>query len=802
MNESPRPMSSGSAIRRTPRSASLLLVIAAAALALPSTAAATTFPAPATPEPIASKSLGCEPGQIDVNSASIGDLQALDLPKPVATRVIEHRQPLYLDLEDLLAVEGIGEGKLAQIRALGKACADLPRTPPPTDDRVCAGHDGRIDVNRPQSRAALAGMFGGPTADRIVQGIPYAGVASVIADHVPGAGKGKTAKLADRLCATPPTIDHAGIRWGWASDAGGRIDHPGGGTLTVPADTVTARGAWASVQPLPWDDTNSGPRYDMRLHAPGWADGRRVVYATLPPDPLVAPDGSGAWTPAILHGPPGSEDVHAADGVHRGADGRVTAAVTHLSAFTSMLQPASTFPAGYTHLSKEDLAKSVARREIDAGAEDLGAGSEDLGAGAEDLGASAISRAASDSACTPDTSSEPRLSVWGDPSSLLTGIPVLGREAVAWCAEGPIGGSARLKLSNRTGLAFTMVDVEPADAVDVDYTPDAGLFERLMMENTNRNVATGPDPYALVYGPRVTVLADLSAAAKSGEFQIAYDPLRTSGIVITRRLDAIPGLGEIVGLVDCLYGLASDQWSATRILGCASKALRGLVLSGLDVRTYLRRLKALIRAVNVFELAATGIDALRAYYDNVLGRDSGYNGTVYAALKPIPRAPGGGGAPLPGGGLDGTLPAGPLTDVIVGSASGYPDQLTRGGDGIAHRIPDGEAYRCLTRVYLIRDRASDEEVFRHIRANGTSAASCAWVDGEDEVTLPPGSRNFIMRETTRTSWLLDATGHVRWIQTGAVYDCLAQRYFVIDNRAWDEITAFPGAEDGQHASCA
>lgn len=749
------------------------LALAGATLAGAPTAVGATFPAPATPAPIASKRLACQPAQIDVNSATVAQLTAgLDLSRPVAERVVEHRKPLYLDLEDLLVVEGIGAGALARLVASKRACVDLPSTPPPTDAHVCSGHDQRVDVNRPGSRRALEDLFGRPTAERIVAGMPYSGLASVVSEHIPGAGKGKAAKLAERLCATPPTIDHESTRWGWASDAGGRVDHPGGGTLTVPAGTVGPGGAWGSVADLPWTDDDSGPRYDMHLHA-SWADGDRAVYVTLPPDPFVAPSGSGDWTPTVLHGPQGSEDVHAVAGVHRGGDGRITAAVTSLSEVRTLLQPSSTFGTAFFYLDKETLASLTARKDLEKPVSTF-------------------------DGCDPDASGDARLSVWADPPRLLTGDGLIYGAPASWCAQGPIGNSARLRLANQSKLAMSMDVFGPADTIDVFYGSEPGPFERLFMEGVNRRTQPGDDDPRIIHGPGAIVLLDVHAAQADSKAQISYDPIATSGIIIAARLGVIDGLADVTEFVGCLDGIDRGRWTPARLLGCGYQALRQAKLSNLQRVATL--LKGVIRALNVFDLGATGIEVLRATFNNLSNGDA-YDGIVYANLERPARSPGSGGTPGEGGGLDGTLPAGPMTDIIVGSASGYPDQLTRGGDGVGHRIPGGGTYACLTRVYLMRDRASDADAFKYIQANGEAPASCEWVEGEPEITLPAGSRNFIMRQLDSESWLLDETGHRRKIATGAVYHCLAQRLFVIDNRSDAEIAAFTPAADGADASC-
>lgn len=172
----------------------------------------------------------CKSDGIDLNSASLTALRKLpEVSMPIAKAIVSRRPFLRPD-PDLLLVPGIGPEKLSVILAQNRVCAEPPSLPPPTFD-VCVTGDGRVDVNRPGSRPRLAELFGTPTADRIVQGIPYWSLDHVRAEGEPGAGSGRLRRYNDRLCLTPPTIDHEGTRWGWIDAANGGRNDFGGATL-------------------------------------------------------------------------------------------------------------------------------------------------------------------------------------------------------------------------------------------------------------------------------------------------------------------------------------------------------------------------------------------------------------------------------------------------------------------------------------------------------------------------------------------------------------------------------------------
>jgi len=192
--------------------------------------------------------VGCTDGQVDFNRASQSAISAVfnavygDALPNVAKRVVEGRKPWYLDIEDLLTVDGIGPGRLPALTSSGRICLGFDTTKPPPADLagVCRPGDGRIDVNRPSSEPALAKLFNKTSARAIVSGIPHAGPQPVIAEHIPGAGKGNPDL--QKLCATPPTVTYGNqaITWSFvvAETGVAATAADGRSTLSVPPGAV------------------------------------------------------------------------------------------------------------------------------------------------------------------------------------------------------------------------------------------------------------------------------------------------------------------------------------------------------------------------------------------------------------------------------------------------------------------------------------------------------------------------------------------------------------------------------------
>ena len=80
------------------------------------------LPVWATPAPTP-MSLGCKAGQVDINRASLTALQEITQVGPARAREIIQLRP-FASVDDLLRVDGIGEGTLALIKAQDLACVE------------------------------------------------------------------------------------------------------------------------------------------------------------------------------------------------------------------------------------------------------------------------------------------------------------------------------------------------------------------------------------------------------------------------------------------------------------------------------------------------------------------------------------------------------------------------------------------------------------------------------------------------------------------------------------------------------
>lgn len=780
--------------RRSPRSSRWRRCLVAAAVTLPllgfvpEAQAESPSTANAIPEPVAAVAMGCGSGQLDVNTATVPQLVAsLRVGRPVAQRLTAARPYLRLD-PDLLVVQGIGRSDLDRILREGQACAAPPTLPPPVFD-VCVSGDGRIDLNRPANRDDLAGMFGGPTADRIVGNIPYWRVDLSLAELDPGVARPKVERNRDRLCVTPPTIDFNGTRWGWIDpNAGGLVrtqDELGAYQLAVPGGVVAGTGAWGSVTPNEAPFELDAPSADFHIHGP-WAG---VVRVTLPRDHVPAVD-PGTWTNVVVHTPDGhdfaSSEIRALEAVTVGSDG-VTTDLTSLSTSFSLTVPLRTISAptatpqgaALSQLVRLFFGTGAARPTCDPSIPD---------------GVAADGR---------------RIATEGQPASSLPGYTT----PTLWhCIRDEGGDTETWRFAVNRSAAFIVR--ENGGTADVKHVSGGGALLAFATTTLWNNSAVNDGP-----GGRTPIAVtgssiEIGVAPDGGTVDVDFAAGRTFFFqALDNASDAIPsGVAKVISdvLVDCpeaitVWGLdyeggaeaadAAVSLAGTLTdcmmsqLGDASALLTDVGGSDGLLRKF-KRANAWLRAV---DLTTRVVDALEGAIPN----DPTI--TMVNVPAPPPNSPTHGGSPLPGGGLDGRLPSSSsITDAIV-KLPGYHAELTYGGSRVGHAILDGNTYICLARRYPVRDWMFDDQYSQVILQNSVHSATCN--STLSEIALQPGSKNWILREGTGTAWLLDTTGHVRWIPDESTYICLSQRYWVLDWRTWEEITAFPWAPDGEHATC-
>ena len=82
---------------------------------------ATPIPTPTALPTVAPTETGCSVGQVDVNSASVEELQLIIQIGPVRAADLINKRPFF-SLDDLVRIDGIGPSRLADIKAQGLAC--------------------------------------------------------------------------------------------------------------------------------------------------------------------------------------------------------------------------------------------------------------------------------------------------------------------------------------------------------------------------------------------------------------------------------------------------------------------------------------------------------------------------------------------------------------------------------------------------------------------------------------------------------------------------------------------------------
>jgi hypothetical protein len=292
----------------------------------------------------------CDTGQVDLNHATAAQLRTLPTPDgsklsaSAAANIIDARP--YLQPTDLRApaVNGVTDNHVAIwiirhlvcVTPVFVTAADSTQVPVAPD--ICSTAS-QADLNDATQRGRFVTLFGGPTADRLVAGMPYPSIDNAL--RRAGVGPGGLKKYAGKLCVTPYPIRFAGVDWAFATPEDGIADTTPGDfgsyTLTVPAGTTDGNGAWASVEEVPSPlAADAGidyftldlPAVDAHIHG-GW---HGPVGVTGPPDPS---DLGGGYVDTVFHysdvtGPM----MYANDGIAVGDDGRLTVATTDLSVLT------------------------------------------------------------------------------------------------------------------------------------------------------------------------------------------------------------------------------------------------------------------------------------------------------------------------------------------------------------------------------------------------------------------------------------------------------------------------------------
>lgn len=328
--------------------------------------------------------MACSAGQVDLNHASISLLETLPTPDgerlsaPVAENIIDSRP--YLRPSDLRApaVTGVTDNHVALWLQRGLVCATpilvqaSDGTYAPETPDICSDAS-QVDLNDKLSYNKFADLFGKPTADRLVDGMPYSSVTNAV--RRAGVGPGQLNKLDGRLCLTPYPIRFDGTDWAFATPASGVAVSTGGKygnyTLTVPSGVTTGNGSWASIQEVAGTVAEAAsvrafhlatPSVDAHIHG-SW---NGTVGVTLPPDPTDV--GDGYVDTAIHYSQLSGPMLYANGAISTGADGRLTVAETDLS-ITSSLKLAQRWVQGITNAANSfaTQAEKVLRAALNLG---------------------------------------------------------------------------------------------------------------------------------------------------------------------------------------------------------------------------------------------------------------------------------------------------------------------------------------------------------------------------------------------------------------------------------------------------
>jgi hypothetical protein len=733
--------------------------------------------------------MSCAANGIDVNKATIAQLTALpNISQPIASRIVANRPYLRTD-PDLLRVEGIGAGRMSEINADGRACATPPSTPPPVFD-VCRAGDGKTDANRPQSRPSLAVLFGGPTADRIVGGIPYWTLNHVRSEGEAGAGAGKMKKNLGRLCLTPPTIDFDGTRYGWIdATRGGLVDVASGGgrpsyRLTVPGGVVSeVPGAWGSITPSNPDDVLVPGAFAADFHIHGDYDG--TVYVGLPPD-TVGTEPAGEWIDTVWHLPADGEwEVSWGDAVDR-VDGRVTAGTRSLTDFMGLRQRAQQFGAwvGGAIVKVATWAERTIRQVMGTGA--------------------------APPTCSPNTPEGEQydgatLETDGyllRPLSSLTPplwhcIQRLDRKQALWRyvlnrSVSLVVRDDGLPASRATSLALTgdlLVDATVVPFANLQVGTDRpfvlpGTASLDVFRDSSREYGT-----LRVDGPGSTIAATVLVQA-----------LREASVLMPPGTDAL-----FAALNECLepgalqvLGYPSGPTTYESVLAVVTTALR-CVAANASTRglTHLLDEKGLVDAGDITRKVGRALLIIKALNYGTLAYDLIGIGVIGDEANDIemrftgpPAAP-----PLPDGQpTDGGLPGG--TDSLppnvilkrAGSTAAYWLDSARN----AHHIPNGGTYVCLAQVMPVWFGVDDAEWTAAVRGNAQAPeATCPPAPAAQRSLSPGNASNVLMREPDGAWNLVRADGtRTVLLFTGGEPSCLYDNLLVWDYVSTVELARF------------
>lgn len=784
---------------KTPTAVLLAVAMAASSLfiATPPAKSATTAPdglqVPDLPaSPIRTVDLRCQAGQTDLNHAAITEIETrFDISRPIAERVVETR-PHY-GIEDLAVVEGMGPGRLDRVDA-SEVCATpitVDGLVPAIPDSACMA--GQVDAALASRDVLLAkpekGGLGlsGPVADRLLArrtGSPFPTLRHLTL--IEGIGDGRLLQwLKDgTVCLTPAPflalnrnedLYKASLLARTQGETINLETADGTFALGTPAHVLNQPYAWATVVDVP-DEEHRGPRADFTIHGLWQGDGDEV-YLTLPADPFTSLTAPTVPAVTVDPGAPNAE-FHLRS---RLADNGATWTIA--SEHLTMAEASSQFAMIVFYLQRDrgrfqDQAEAWGRENI-------------------------AGLTAPAPRCAPDITAAKQVDVKAVPESLMTSQNALKRPIFQRCVQGRVPDQrVDFTFTNSSAFAYRVPPDGGFPDVDMTTMSFSGdlLSQALAAVQGTLNPRPGYTNTTFVLPPTASVHGTLGFV-HAINYSVEYDPVNTSAYWTTRNMNAVLSGGAATALAaaNCIGDIARKRVGLRSIVDCAEGG-------GSESAAAASRLFSFLDGGYTLE------DAVRA-----VGSRLGFGGAVDGTwhfhrkqpLSPPRLGSGHGGGTNTQGGPDGAISFDGGINIPHdinghGPRSGtvymvYDDSGVAYGMNLAKPL-DYATYDCLARrhpmrSYLPIDKLADYGHFQE----SIYPASC-----DESVPVretPNNATNFILRETTGTSWFIDGNSDLHWIPDGGTFICLAQRYYVLDHTPWEQILQFEDPVYAGDARC-
>lgn len=688
----------------------------------------------------------CAAGQTDINSASINALmRALAVDKPTASRVVSFRP--YLKPSDLLVVQGIGPDRLAGILASGRTCA-VPATAPPPSEDVCTGTLLDLQVATPETIAKTLGVSGS-VARNIAAARPYSTLRHVTPERVPGLGKGTLPAVSAKTCLTPAPVRTATATFRWAYRSQNTTVTRDTASLTVPAGVVDGAGAWASITDATSTIAIDGPTANFHIWG-DWVGGADSVEITLPLSRDQAALPADLFAPVLFHITDAGPVIAHGDSVAV-TDSSISTWTTSLSLFTSGPFGVSLLTNLAPHIGVHSAVNS-AMRAVTGTRADQPSCHDDLEAWRLETGGNAIEQDF-----------------------------VMGRQPLRYCTQAGTGDSAQWVLANNTG-AVVSVNAQGASRV-VDSGPSGNLLLDVAYDVWNNT--TGPqETTSMVQAdipPGGSITIQAPAGTNADYVGVGTNEVFAVPTFLLRELGLVVPAGKVMDvystLQDCAYAagangfpleLSNSQWIT--LLNCAKAAL----LAGGETVAKASVSVALV----VADVMISGSDTLRVS----TGSPWDLRLTYRAPAPPVPPTqPGTGTIPPPGEPGAASLRILKLAD--------SPASYVLDADAVTHHIPNTGTYLCNSNVMPVQYGLTPEQ-FAAI-ASGGMGKDAACPDAAARSLQPSTTRNFLLRRSDGSSYLVNNYGQKALVIGTGSFDCFAESYLVWDHVSADELARFP-----------